>query len=87
MGNWNITTKLKLQCMRTLNIDYQDSLVAQSVKNLPTRQEIQVLFLGQEDPVERKWQPNPVFFPGESHGHRNLTGYSQPMVLQNLEMT
>ena len=73
--------------MRTLNIDYQDSLVAQLVKNLPMRQEIQVLFLGQEDPVERKWQPNPVFFPGESHGHRNLTGYSQPMVLQNLEMT
>ena len=24
----------------------------------------------------RKWQPTPVFLPGESHGWRNLVGYS-----------
>ena len=24
----------------------------------------------------RKWQPAPVFLPGESHGQRNLEGYS-----------
>ena len=24
----------------------------------------------------RKWQPTPVFLPGESHGRRNLVGYS-----------
>ena len=24
----------------------------------------------------RKWQPTPVFLPGESHGHRPLAGYS-----------
>ena len=24
----------------------------------------------------RKWQPTPVFVPGESHGRRNLVGYS-----------
>jgi len=24
----------------------------------------------------RKWQPTPVFLPGESHGQRSLTGYS-----------
>ena len=24
----------------------------------------------------RKWQPTPVFFPGESHGWRSLVGYS-----------
>ena len=23
-----------------------------------------------------KWQITPVFVPGESHGHRNLAGYS-----------
>ena len=23
----------------------------------------------------RKWQPTPVFFPGESHGQRSLVGY------------
>ena len=24
----------------------------------------------------RKWQPTPVFLPGESHGQRRLVGYS-----------
>ena len=24
----------------------------------------------------RKWQPTPVFWPGESHGERSLVGYS-----------
>ena len=23
----------------------------------------------------RKWQPTPVFLPGESHGQRSLAGY------------
>ena len=32
--------------------------------------------LGREDPLERKWQPTPVFLPGESHGPRSLVGYS-----------
>ena len=26
--------------------------------------------------VRRKWQPTPVFLPGESHGRRSLVGYS-----------
>ena len=27
-------------------------------------------------PWMRKWQPTPVFLPGESHGQRILVGYS-----------
>ena len=27
-------------------------------------------------PWRRKWQPSPVFLPGESHGRRSLVGYS-----------
>ena len=27
-------------------------------------------------PWRRKWQPNPVFLPGEVHGQRSLMGYS-----------
>ena len=27
-------------------------------------------------PWRRKWQPTPVFLPGESHGQRHLLGYS-----------
>ena len=26
--------------------------------------------------IPRKWQPTPVFLPGESHGQRSLVGYS-----------
>ena len=27
-------------------------------------------------PWDRKWQPTPVFLPGEFHGQRSLAGYS-----------
>ena len=29
-----------------------------------------------KSPWRRKWQPTPVFLPGESHGQRSLVGYS-----------
>ena len=34
----------------------------------------------------RKWQPTSVFLPGESHGQRNLVGYS-PQGCKELDMT
>ena len=37
-------------------------------------------------PWHRKWQPTPVFLPGESHGQRHLVGYS-PWVYKELDMT
>ena len=49
------------------------SLVAQTVKNLPAILETRVWSLGWE---ERKWQPTPVFLPGEFHGQSSLVGYS-----------
>ena len=39
-------------------------------------QEMLVQSLGWEDPLEKAWQPTPVFLPGESHGQRSLVGYS-----------
>ena len=51
------------------------SLIAKSVKSLPAMQQTQVQFLGQEDPLENKWQPSPIFLPGKSHGQRSLAGY------------
>ena len=42
------------------------SLVAQTVKNLSAVKETWVQFLDWEDPLERAWQPTPVFLPGES---------------------
>ena len=50
---------------------YTLPLVAQAVKCLPETQETWVGKI----PWRRKWQPTPVFLPGESHGHR-LAGYS-----------
>ena len=37
-------------------------------------------------PWRRKWQPIPVFLPGESHGQKNLAGYS-PWGRKELDMT
>ena len=51
------------------------SLMAQMVKNLPAMQEIRVQSWVREIPWRRKWQPTPVFLPGESHRQRSLAGY------------
>ena len=37
-------------------------------------------------PWSRKWQPTPVFLPGESYGQRSLVGYS-PWGRKELDMT
>ena len=39
-------------------------------------QESQVQSLGWENPLGKKWQPTPVFFPGEFHGQKRLVSYS-----------
>ena len=50
-----------------------ESLVVQSVKNLPVMEETEVWSLDQEDPLEKEMA---VFLRGESHGQRSLVGYS-----------
>ena len=37
-------------------------------------------------PWRRRWQPTPVFLPGESHGRRSLAGYS-PQGCKELDTT
>ena len=59
------------------------------VKNLFAIQETQKTWVqsaGREDPLEKKWQPTPVFLPGESHGQRSLAVYS-PKGYKELNMT
>ena len=46
------------------------------MKHLPAMRETQVHFLGEEDPLGRKWQSTPALLPGKSHGRRSLIGYS-----------
>ena len=50
------------------------SLVAKSVKNLSAMQETHAQSLGWEVLWRRKWQPSPVFLPGEFHGQGSLGG-------------
>ena len=52
------------------------SQVVLMVKNLPSKQEMQVWSLGWEYPQRSKWQPTPVFLSGKSHGQRSLEGYN-----------
>ena len=50
-----------------------------AVKNLSTNQEAQETWFDPwvgKMPWRREWQPIPVFLAGESHGQRNLAGYS-----------
>ena len=62
------------------------SLVAQTIKYLPAREEsTRVQFLGWEDPLE-KWLPTPGLLPGNFDGQRRLVAYS-PWVHKELDMT
>ena len=50
--------------------------MAQQVKNQPAKPEMRVLFLSQEDPLEKEMAPTPAFLLEKSHGQRSLVGYS-----------
>ena len=52
------------------------SLVAQTVKCLPTMWETWVRSWVGKILWRRQWHPTPVLLPGESHGRRSLVGYS-----------
>ena len=41
-----------------------------AVKKLPTMQETQFQFLGQEDPLEEEMITHSIFWPEKSHGQR-----------------
>ena len=52
------------------------SLVAQRLKRLPAMWETWVRSLGQEDLLEKEMATRSSTLAGESHGRRNLVGYS-----------
>ena len=54
----------------------QSSVVAQTVKNLPTMKKPWFNPWVGKIPQRREWLPTPVFLPGEFHGQRSLVGYS-----------
>ena len=80
----SLTVWMTTNCGKFLQMGIPDhltclltSLVAQTVKRLPTMRETTF------DPWvgkilwRRNWQPTPVPLPGKSHGWKSLVGYSQ----------
>ena len=55
------------------------------VKNHLLRQETWIRSLGQEDPLEKEWQPTPVFLPGESPWTEEAGGLYSPWGLKRVE--
>ena len=62
--------------------EYQNGLVAQMVKNLPTCWR-PVQSLSQEDPLEEEMATHANILPRESHEERSLAGYSLSEVVQS----
>ena len=62
------------------------SLVAQMVNSLPAMWETRVPSWVGKIPWGMKWQPTPVFLPGEFHGQNSLVSYS-PQGHKELEVT
>ena len=52
------------------------SLVAQTVKRLPTKRVTRVRSLGGEDPLEKEIATHSSILPGKSHGRRSVVSYS-----------
>ena len=51
-------------------IRHQEAKISHAMWEMP------VQFLNWKDPQRRKWQPTPVFLPGEFREQRSLVGYS-----------
>ena len=75
LTNWTTTTS-SLVVFSEVPVQYQASLVAQSVKNPPAVGETGFDPWVRKIPWRRAWQPTPVLLPGESHGQRSLAGCS-----------
>ena len=52
------------------------SLIAQIPQNLPAMQETRVQSLGWEDALQKRMATQSSILAGDSHGERNLVGYS-----------
>ena len=56
-------------------------------KNLPANVGDPILSLGWEDPLQRAWQPTPVFLPGKPQGQRSLVGLDTTEVIYLLGLS
>ena len=62
---------------RGSKVSVQEWICGSVVKNPPATAGDTSLIPGLERfPRRKKWQPNPIFLPGKSHGQRSLAGHS-----------
>ena len=62
-----------------MKIIYLRNIIGSAVKNPPAMQELQemrVLSLGREDPLEEEIVTHSSILAGKAHGQRSLAGYS-----------
>ena len=52
------------------------SLVARTIKNLPSMQESWIQFLSRDDSLEKGMATHSSILAGELHGQKSLAGYS-----------
>ena len=69
-------TSLHLQEIKHVPDPERGIILAQRLKHLPAIQKPGFDPWVGKIPWRRKWQPTPVFLPGESHGRGSLVGYS-----------
>ena len=71
----NRVTSLVVQWLRLLSVwgVWVRSLVREPRSHMSCGQNTKIQ---NRNPWRRKWQPTPVFVPGEFHGQRSLAGYS-----------
>ena len=72
-----------LYTLININMDFSGG---SDSKEFTSLQESQVQSLNWEDTLGRKWQPTPVFLPGEFHGQWSLAGYS-PWGCKEMDIT
>ena len=61
-------------------------MVKNPLANAGDTRDVCLMLSSQKIPWRRKWQPSPVFLPGNFHGQRSLAGYS-PWGPKELNMT
>ena len=70
----------KINEFSVIHIKYWNSktITTKYGQQIPTNKFLNVLVVWSyyRQSLRRKWQPTPVFLPGDSHGQRKLVGYS-----------
>ena len=74
-GVRTIPKSCSLNAINDLPVKAGDFPVVQMVKNLLQCRRLRFNPWVRKSPWRRKWQPTPVFLPGEFHGQRSLASY------------